>query len=854
MALYVDLAFPVEVNKLFTYSVPAGLQDSIAVGVRVLAPFGRKTAIGFVVGTSLTSSIPHLKSIHDVLDHQPIVTDDLFHLTRWISDYYFAPWGEVLKTALPPGLTALSKRVVVIREHVTEETIGTVKGKQADTLRLLLQKKRMTIGQLQKNLKTKNIYSLVNTLVRGGYLSISERMTASPKVKTENVIEVNEQTKRRLIEWKTTAGSEPGNKRAKQRQLVDALLHMQNASVPVRQVVKQAGASMSSVRSLVEKGVIEIVERERVRSQDYDLYEAAVGQHNITLTHNQSSALQQIVTAVRENQFQTFLLHGVTGSGKTQVYIEAIREVLALGKSAIVLVPEISLTPQIVRRFKFHFGEKVTVLHSKMSAGERYDSWRLAREGTYSIVIGPRSAVFAPVKTLGLIVVDEEHEATYKQYDQTPRYHARDVAIMRARYAQATVVLGSATPSVESYYNALQGKYRLLELPERVDNAQLPEITIVDLTAERKKKLERLREERRAEWKADPIAARLKKRKIDFGSISDLLKAAIEDRLRKKQGIILLQNRRGFAPFIECLDCGHVEMCDNCSVTLTYHVAKHHLRCHYCGFVKSPPDTCPRCGGLDLHLQGIGTQRVEEELRQLFPQAPVVRMDLDTTTRKGSHDRMLRQFAEGTYDVLLGTQMVAKGLDFPRVTLVGVVSADTQMLLPDFRSAERVFQLLTQVAGRAGRSGALHGEVIIQTSQPQHYALKHVVQHDFQEFYREELQYRQELDYPPYSRLVLIELIGKRETEVMRHAEWLAQLLKSKNTHFITLGPAPAAIPRLKGNFRWHIVIKNLKTTDPAGKHLHAALAQLLQTYKTSALGKSKRVKIIVDVDPVGMM
>lgn len=854
MALYVDLAFPIEVNKLFTYAVPSELQNTVSVGVRALAPLGKKSAVGFVVATSPTSSVARLKFIHDVLDSRPIIGEDLLHLTRWISDYYFAPWGDVLKTALPPGLTTLSKRVVTLNDHVTAEQVRATKGKQTDLLRLLLEKKQMTVGRLQKNLKTKSIYSLLNTLAREGYVSISERMTASPKIQKEEVIEINDKARKRWIEWKHSVQN-AGNKRfTQQLRLIDSLLQTKHTSLPVRQVVKTTGVSVSVVRSLIEKGVIVITERERIRSQTYELYEAALEQHNFTLTPRQVNTLHLIIGAVRNNQFQTFLLHGVTGSGKTRVYIEAIREALALGKSAVVLVPEISLTPQIVRRFKVHFGEQVTVLHSKMSAGERYDSWRLTRDGKYSIVIGPRSAVFAPVNNLGLIVVDEEHESTYKQYDQTPRYHARDVAIMRAMYAKAAVVLGSATPSMESYYNALQGKYRLLELPERVDNARLPEITIVDLTAERKKNLEQLREERKAEWKADPIAARLKKKKIDFGSISDLLKTAIEDRIIKKQGIILLQNRRGFAPFIACLDCGHVEMCENCSVTLTYHMVQRHLRCHYCGFVKPPPDICPKCGGLDMHLQGIGTQRVEEELRKLFPQAQVVRMDLDTTAMKGAHDTMLRQFAEGVYDILLGTQMVAKGLDFPRVTLVGVVSADTQMLLPDFRSAERVFQLLTQVAGRAGRSGALHGDVIIQTSQPRHYALKHVVQHDFQEFYREELQYRQELNYPPYSRLVLIELTGKRENEVMRHAEWFAQLLKSNNTHFITLGPAPAAISKLKGKFRWHIVIKNLRDVDPAGKLLHTALSDALRLYKSSALGKSRAVKLIIDVDPVGMM
>jgi primosomal protein N' (replication factor Y) len=866
MSFFVDLAFPIEVNKLFTYSVPLELQDAIQPGVRALAPFGKKTAVGFVVNSSRTSHFrnPRLrptgfggqvKSIHDVLDDRPIISDELLRLTRWISEYYFAPWGEVLKTALPPGLAKASKRTILLQDHVTEEVAASLSGKKAEILQLLLKKRRMTINQLQKHLKKKSIYSLVHSLVHEGFVSTVELVpSASPKIKMEKVIEITDSTKSRWTEWNETQKVSSGDRRSKQLHIIEALLQHQPGHVAVRRFLKDTGSSISNLRPLIEQGVVVVSERETIRSQPYELYDAALGQQNIRLTQHQVNALQQIVSAVRENRYHTFLLHGVTGSGKTQVYIEAIREVLVSGKSAIVLVPEISLTPQIVRRFKFQFGEKVTVLHSKMSTGERYDSWRLTREGRYSIVIGPRSAVFAPVKNLGLIVVDEEQEATYKQFDQTPRYHARDVAIMRANLANATVLLGSATPSVESYYNALQGKYTLLELPERVDNAHLPKIHIVDMTAERKKKLEQFREERKAEFKANPVTARLNKRKIDWGTISDLLQSTIDDRLTKQQGIILLQNRRGFAPFLECLDCGFVEMCDNCTVTLTYHLTKRQLRCHYCGFSKSPPDTCPRCRGANLHLQGIGTQRVEEELKRLFPRASIVRMDLDTTVKKGSHDTILRQFAEGKHDILLGTQMVAKGLDFSRVTLVGVVSADIQMLLPDFRSAERVFQLLTQVAGRAGRSGALHGEVIIQTSQPQHYALKHVVAHDFQEFYREELQYRQELDYPPYSRIVLIELKGERENEVMRHAEWLAKLLKSKNTHFITLGPAPAAIPKLKGNFRWHIVIKNLRAVDPAGKHLHAALAQAVKSYKDSALGKSKRVKIIIDVDPVGMM
>lgn len=854
MSLFADLVFPVEINKVFTYAIPADLQNAVQPGVRALAPFGKKTAVGFVVATAAKSQIPNPKSILDILDDQPILSSELRVLTRWISDYYLSPWGEVLKTALPPGLAKTSKRIVTLNEHADEERCRTIRGKRGEILRLLLDKKSATLVQLQQLLKKKNIYALVNSLAHEGLVTVSEQLARpTPLRKTEKVIEITESTKSRWQEW-LDSGDSRGQLLSRQQRVIQTLLEMETGVVPVRDLIKQTQGSATIIRSLAAMGLLSVVERERVRSERYELYDAALGPQNVRLTQHQESALEHIVSAVREGRFRSFLLHGVTGSGKTQVYIEAIRQTLSQGKSAIVLVPEISLTPQIVRRFKYHFGERVTLLHSKLSEGERYDSWRLTQEGKYTIVIGPRSAVFAPTKNLGLIVVDEEQEATYKQFDKTPRYHARDVAIMRASQTNAVVVLGSATPSVESYYNAMQGKHILLELPERVDNARLPEITIVDMTVERKKKLEQYRSERKEEFKKDPVAARLSRKKIDYDAISDVLHEHIKRRLEKKEGIILLQNRRGFAPFVECLDCGHVEMCDNCNVTLTYHLTKRQLRCHYCGFVKSPPDICPRCGGLEIRLQGIGTQRVEEELKRRFPHASVARMDLDTTTRRGSHDAILKKFAEEDYDILLGTQMVAKGLDFPRVTLVGVISADTQMLLPDFRSAERVFQLLTQVAGRAGRSGALHGEVIIQTSQPHHYSLKHVVTHNFQEFYREELQYRQELDYPPYSRLALIEVKGERETEVIRHAERLADLLKMEQTHSVTLGPAAAAIPKLRGMYRWHIIIKNIKAQDPAGHHVHAALSKTLTIYRNSALGKSRRVKVIVDIDPVGLM
>ena len=513
------------------------------------------------------------------------------------------------------------------------------------------------------------------------------------------------------------------------------------------------------------------------------------------------------------------------------------------GKSAIVLVPEISLTPQIVRRFKSHFGGAVAVVHSRMSAGERHDVWRLALRGEYRVVIGPRSAVFAPLEKLGLIVVDEEHEASYKQFDSTPRYNARDAAIVRASLCGAVAVLGSATPSVESYHNAGEGKYTLLEMPQRIQEVTMPAITIVDMTAERKRNYAALKE-------SLPPESRMKLKEFHQPSISALLEEKIGDRLSRKEGIILLQNRRGFAPFVECTDCGYAETCDRCNVTLTYHLAKRHLRCHYCGLIRPPLAQCPQCLGFNIRLQGVGTQRVEQELAALFPQARVARMDLDTTSRKGAHERILTRFGDGEADILLGTQMVAKGLDFARVTLVGVISADTQMLLPDFRSSERTFQILTQVAGRAGRS-TLHGEVIIQTRQPAHRSLAHVVDHDFTRFFEEELQTRKELDYPPFSRIVLVETKGPEEEDVRKEAERFRRLIKDDSAAFTVLGPSPAVIGKIKDQFRWHLVVKSLKSGDPAGSIIRESLHHAVTAFER---GRKGNIRLIVDVDPVGMM
>jgi len=857
--LYVDLAIPAAISRLFTYRVPIALSSGIQRGIRVFAPFGKKTVVGFVLETSRTSqdiaergqSIPGIKEISDILDPEPIISDELLELTLWLSDYYMAPIGEVLRAVLVQGAFRLPKRMVILNES-SLATQHAFSPHQRAIIQELRHERTLSVKYLTQKLRIKNLLSSIQDLARKGVVTVSEELPVrKAKPKLEQVITVDGIWQTR---WKAWIAETPESRRIeKQRSVLRSLLEFDDGTgaTPVKYVLQKSGASISTIKSLAKKNVLAVDQRPTTRHIEFDFHQASLGALNIVLNADQQLALESIEASLHSGEFHPFLLYGITGSGKTQVYIEAIRKILSHGGGAIVLVPEISLTPQIVRRFQLHFGETVAVLHSRMGATERFETWERVREGKSSVVIGPRSALFAPIKNLKLIVVDEEHEPSYKQFDQTPRYHARDAAVMRARLTKATVVMGSATPSLESFANVQTGKYTLLELPSRVDNARLPVVDIIDMARERKRAYEALPAKPREEIPHELKGAAHGKTKP--GSLSIPLQEKIRDRLQKKEGIILLQNRRGFSPFVECPDCGYVEMCANCNISLTYHLTKRHLRCHYCGTVKQPPEVCPKCMSPEVQYRGFGTQRVEEELRELFPEASVIRMDLDTTTRRGSHDAMLKKFASGEADILLGTQMVAKGLDFSRVTLVGVISADTQMLLPDFRSAERTFQLLTQVAGRAGRS-SLAGEVIIQTYQPQHPSLQFVVNHDFRSFFEQELQFRKELHYPPFSRLILLEFRGVHEEEVYRHAASFGDLVRTVNPYFIMLGPASAALAKLKNQFRWHIVIKDLKETDPSGHHAHEALHAAIKSYHNTSLGKSKSVKMIIDIDPVGMM
>jgi primosomal protein N' (replication factor Y) len=829
---YANVALPVPLSQLFTYSIPEHLHHSARRGSVVVVPFGSKVLTGVIVERTGTPPERSLRNIMDVLPRTQEVSEESVATALWMAEYYHAPIGETMKLFLHVGLSQISNRIVSLNDPpgLTQDP-AIDRSKEWVKIHRFLAQGPATIKGLQKATSIKSIHSVVNAFVEKGLLVLEERLTAKPSAKKEWSVRFN------------ASAEIPALKTDSHRRFFEFLQVHGHEDLPVKEVMQKTSVSLSTVKTFQKKQILEMFQRDVSRRQLIGTDDQSERSLTIQLNDDQHKAVRSITGAMANGTASTFLLYGITGSGKTQVYIEIIRECLSRNKTAIVLVPEISLTPQTVRRFHAHFGETVVWIHSKMSVGERYDAWRLSKEGTYKIVIGPRSALFAPLNNLGLIIVDEEHESSYKQYDATPRYLARDVAIVRGAQNNAVVVLGSATPSIESYTNALEGKFTLLQLPHRADNAHLPPVEIVNMVDERQRRYQAMKvKAKEIGKKAFEDAAK---------SISAALEEKIRDRIDKKEGVILLQNRRGFAPFIECNSCGHVEQCARCNVTMTYHAVQKHLRCHYCGTIAAPPTTCSQCGGFEFTMRGFGTQRVEEELRSLFPSARILRMDLDTTGGKHSHEKILRAFGNGEADILLGTQMVAKGLDFPRVTLVGVISADTQMMLPDFRSAERTFQLLTQVAGRAGRS-TLRGEVIIQTSQPDHYALKHVRDHDFVGFYTEEVGFRRSVGYPPYARIVVLEFKGRSEKKVEETAMLFGKKLSSVLERQWLLGPAPAVLSKIKDEYRWHIIVKADKEKDKNGTRARTAVARVYAELQKDSL--ARMVSVTIDVDPAGIL
>lgn len=598
----------------------------------------------------------------------------------------------------------------------------------------------------------------------------------------------------------------------KQAALLDVL--RREGSCLVADLLKRTAANRESLKRLEARGMVRI--SRRVTERDPWESELILPTAPPELMPQQQRALEVVRQAIAHQEPPVVLLHGVTGSGKTEVYLRAIAEVLEQGKGAIVLVPEISLTPQTVERFRSRFGEAVAVLHSGLSDGERHDEWHRINRGGARIVIGARSALFAPVRDLGLIVVDEEHENTYKQ-EEAPRYNARDVAVMRGRQEGCAVVLGSATPSLESYFNARRAKYALVEMPLRVDNRRMPEVRVVDM--------------------------RLVAEKQGLRVISPELQEAANRRLERGEQVMLFLNRRGYAASLICPRCGYTAQCSDCSVSMTYHAEGSKLLCHLCGRQDAVPARCPQCGDKAFRYAGVGTQKVEQVARKLFPSAVIQRMDSDTTGRKGAHHRILKDFRAGQINMLIGTQMIAKGLDFPNVTLVGVIYADLVLHMPDFRAAERTFQLLTQVAGRAGR-GEVNGEVVVQTFTPYHPAIQAARRMDYLAFYDQEIEFRRELEYPPFTRLICLRLRGEQEEGVKQAAEKLKTLLEHELRREIVIGPAPAPIARVRGKYHYHVFVKTRRIIQTTG-----LLGDALKIFRAG-----RGVELAVDVDPLSLL
>jgi primosomal protein N' (replication factor Y) len=816
--MFCQVVFPLPFRNAFTYSIPPEFNGLVNVGVRVVVPFGKRTLTGFVIGLSETTDIKEkIKNVKDVLDSNAIFDETSLKFYEWISEYYLSSLGEALKNSVPYGSDVESKKKIVADKEFCAQLLAKEKKQtsiKARILSVLSERDVINISQLQKEIKNKNIHSALAALEKLGAVSIlSVIENAKVRVKKQKCVRV-----KKNLDDVYDAMPELEKKSPKQ---VVVLLELISGKeeVLLSELIKKTKTSASTINSLAEKGFVEIFDKEIERTFSETYNEES---KQIILTGAQKNIIERVSSSLDENKFETFLLHGVTGSGKTQVYIDLAKRAVDNGKSVIILVPEISLTPQITSRFFNYFGDVTAVFHSRMSLGERYDTWRGIISGKYKVVIGPRSALFAPLRNIGLVVVDEEHDQSYKQQDIVPKYNARDAAIIRGMFSKCPVVLGSATPSMESMYNAINGKYVLLELKERIDNAKLPQIKLVDVVIEKKKN------------KMESI-------------FSKTLLDEISERINKKENVIILQNRRGFATQVYCNDCGEVITCDDCSVAMVHHINKNILQCHYCGTVKHVPKACPNCGSLSLKFFGTGTQRVEDELDYYLPNLKIERVDSDSINKKGKLGEILNSFRKGEINVLVGTQMVSKGLDFSNVTLVGVISAETSLWIPDFRADERTFQLLTQVSGRAGRSDK-EGEVVIQTQNSKNFVLQKVIENDYKGFYEREILLRKKGEYPPFTRIGLIEIKDEKESDARNAINEFANYLGKFGKGLNILPPTEAVIYKIKGSYRFQIVIKSSRKNDPSGKLLRNAILNSFIEFNQKS--RFKDVRVIIDIDP----
>lgn len=809
----IEVAVPIPSEETFHYSVPSHFEGGVEIGKRVLVPFKNRKAIGFIVGFGKPPEGIILKDIIDIVDEESLFDGKRLEFLKWIANYYLTSLGIVLKASHPGGLGISLKRILKITKggedllnkiNETSFSVSTARDKLSEQEKIVLKAlslSRETTVKKLFNLVENSTYELLNSLRRRGLIEFSYELKSDPKVKIERII---------VAEENVSLDDKFREKNPAKSEILEYVIAHER--VPYSNIKGIFGDVSRHIKWLAARGFVR-VESEEVSRDPFSQIQF-IREIPPRLTPDQEVALTKIGEGVKRGRFSPFLLHGVTGSGKTEVYLRVIDEVIKKGKEAVVLVPEISLTPQLVKRFRGRFGKKVAVIHSALSDGERFDAWRMARRGNVKIIIGARSAIFAPFKNLGMIVIDEEHEPSYKQ-EEAPCYNARDLSLVLGKMTNSVVVLGSATPSVESYANALKEKFVYLSLPLRVEDRSLPEVEIVDMREEK-------------------------------GVIfSKRLKEEIIENFDEKRQTILFLNRRGFSTLIICQACGDMLTCPNCTISLTYHVKDDSIRCHYCGLSERFSRSCRRCGKNMINL-GMGTQKVEDDLRRILPEARIARMDRDSVSGKHKLLTLYEKLEKKEIDILIGTQMVAKGHDLPGVTLVGVISADLSLGIPDFRAGERTFQLVTQVAGRAGR-GNEPGRVIVQTYNPEHPSIRFAVEQDSKGFLNEELQLREELNYPPFLRLVNLRFQGSIESETVDVAKRVGntarKLISNLPLGVITiLGPSPSPVYRIRNQYRWQMVIKSSDIN---------MLHNFSKRLKGLFLRNSGRVKVSVDVDPI---
>jgi primosomal protein N' (replication factor Y) len=801
---YCDVSLPVPLDRLFTYALPETLRHRVQPGSRLVVPFGPRKLTGVILRCHDDPPEMGARDALRLIDSSPVLDAELLALGRWIAAYYCAPLGDVLRGMLPLASEIRQGKIWSLtdsgRDAARQLLLDSAPDDPVVRILRMLEKRPLSAAYLAKALPLAD--KAIKSLERKGFIVVEQVQTDRDPLRAPSG--------RLRVEL---AGAPPADiKLNKPERELRAFLELHPGSHNLKDLEDTVRNASPAARSLARKSIVTLTPETMAIT-------AGPVRVRHALNPAQQVAYDQIAAAIAARQYRTFLLHGVTGSGKTEVYLNAIEAVLAEGRSALLLVPEIALTPAMAGQFFARFGDRVAILHSAFTDVERTEQWRRIRSGAASVVVGTRSGVFAPVRNLGLIVVDEEHDGSYKQ-EENPRYNGRDVAIVRAQAAGACVVLGSATPSLESRYNAEREKYSLIELPGRIEERPMPTVELIDM---RQEFLETRQQ----------------------ATFSRKLVEAIGARLENGEQTIVLLNRRGFSSFVACRACGERVNCMNCSLTLTYHKRDRRLLCHYCGYAEKVPSVCPKCQSEHIYFLGLGSEKVEEELHRSFPTARIARLDRDTVTGKRQYETILNEFRDGNYDVLVGTQMIAKGHDIPNVTLVGVVSADIGLGMPDFRAAERTFQLLTQVAGRAGR-GSVPGIVLIQTINPDHYAVRLAAAQDYPGFYQKELHFRRMMHYPPFSAMANVLVRAEKKEMAMRMSSELGLLLMPPPEKLKIMGPAEAPVPRLKNEYRYQFLVKAAS---------RKALNALLQRIRAFALeNKWGATALVIDVDPLTLM